>query len=91
MDTNYDTDELVRIDNLYVYIDMHKFHHYLARHTVRVDMPFTEQDMPLRVNTLYPATNVDSTWISVYLPSNGLTSFPVDLVARFTNTPASEV
>lgn len=78
-------DELVSITGLYAYINVERYRVYLARATANGRVPFTEADMPLRVNTLYPATAYDSTWISVYLSGDGLTSFPVDLVERFTN------
>lgn len=79
-------DELVTIKGLYAYINMNAYRNQIrmkTRHTG--DFAFSEADMPLRVNTLYPATNMDKTWISITTPRGSMTSFPVDLVERFTN------
>lgn len=81
-----DDDEVVVIKGLYAYVNMSAYRAHIRRWTVNNGtFTFSETDMPVRVSAIYPARHPDPTRISICTPRGSLTSFPIDLIERYTN------
>ena len=78
-------DELVLITGLYAYVNVEAYWRYIYHSCDAQRDDMFNSEIPVRVNTLYPATGYNKTWVSVTTPERTVTSFPVDLIIRFTN------
>lgn len=83
-------DEIVTIEGLWAFIDLDAYERHLRIKTANGYNIFKAEDMPVRVHSIYPATPCDSAWIGVSTASGISTSFPIDLIARFTNIAPEE-